>query len=60
MTRLFFIIYTLAAPVLSGSFIVAALTMNWFDLRSIIIAAAAGAIVALPVAWGVARKIAEA
>ncbi|MCC0065222.1 MAG: hypothetical protein H6895_14235 [Defluviimonas sp.] len=57
MTRLFFIIYTLAGTTLAGSAIIAVLSMNMFDLRSILIAAAAGALVALPVAWIVARRI---
>jgi hypothetical protein len=52
--------YTLAFTVLAGSAIVAALTMNLFDLRSILIAAALGAIAALPVAWIVAKKVSDA
>jgi hypothetical protein len=60
MLRLFFVMYTLAFTVLAGSAIVAALTMNLFDLRSILIAAALGAIAALPVAWVIARKVSEA
>ncbi|MEZ5779128.1 MAG: CTP synthetase [Paracoccaceae bacterium] len=57
MLRLFLILYTLAATTLAGSAIIAALTMNLFDLRSIIVAAAAGAAVAVPVAWIVAKQI---
>ncbi len=60
MLRLFFVMYTLAFTVLAGSAIVAALTMNLFDLRSILIAAALGAIAALPVAWIVAKKVSDA
>lgn len=60
MGRLFFIIYTLAATVLAGSAVVAALTMNRFDVRSILVAAAIGAAVAVPVAWGIARKVLDA
>jgi hypothetical protein len=60
MVRLFFIMYTLAATTLAGSAIVAALTMNLVDLRSILIAATLGAIAALPVAWVVAKKISDA
>jgi len=60
MTRLFFIIYTLASTTLAGSAIVAALTMNLFDLKSIIVAAILGALVALPVSWFVAKSLTEA
>lgn len=59
MTRLFFIIYTLAGSTLAGSAVVAALTMNMFDLKSIVVAAVLGALVALPVSWLVARNLAD-
>ncbi len=59
MIRLFFVIYTLAFTVLAGSAIVAALTMNLVDLRSILVAAALGAVAALPVAWIVTKKVSE-
>lgn len=59
MMRLFLILYTLAATTLAGSFIVAVLTMNRFDGRSIIGAAVLGAVVALPVAWGVAKRLSQ-
>ncbi|MEI2807924.1 hypothetical protein [Albidovulum sp.] len=57
MFRLFLILYTLAATVLAGSAIIAALTMNLVDLQSIIAAAAAGAAVAVPVAWMIAKRL---
>lgn len=60
MIRLFLIIYTLAATALAGSAVVAALTMNLVDLKSIIVAAAAGAAVAVPVAWTVAKRLSTA
>ncbi len=59
MIRLFSIIYTLAFTVLAGSAIVAVLAMNRVDLTSILLAVALGAIAALPVAWGVAKKMSE-
>lgn len=59
MTRLFLIIYTLAGSTLAGSAVVAALTMNLFDLKSIVVAAILGALVALPVSWLVARNLAD-
>ncbi|MBC7137589.1 MAG: hypothetical protein H5U17_02395 [Defluviimonas sp.] len=57
MVRLFLIIYTLAATVLAGSAVVAALTMGRVDAVSIIVAAVAGAVVALPVSWLVVRTL---
>ena len=60
MFRLFLIIYTLAGATLAGSGIVAALTMNLFDFKSIIVAAIAGFLVAVPVAWIVAKNLSAA
>lgn len=57
MFRLFLIIYTLAGATLAGSAIVAVLTMNLFDFKSIIVAAASGFLVAIPVAWIVAKNL---
>lgn len=57
MTRLFLIIYTLAASVLAGSAVVAALTMGLVAAKPIVLAAVAGALVALPAAWVVARQM---
>ncbi len=59
MYRLFGIIYALAGPTLAGILITAALTMNKFDTMSMIYAAAAGFIVAIPAAWIVAKQISE-
>ncbi len=60
MFRLFLIIYTLAATALAGSAIIATLTMNLVDLKSIIAAAVAGAAVAVPVAWTIAKRLSAA
>ena len=60
MFRLFLIIYTLAGATLAGSAVVAALTMNLFDLKSIIAAAVIGAAAGVPVAWIVAKKLSVA
>ena len=57
MLRLFFLMYALAATVLAGSAIVAVLTMQMQGARPIIVAAALGAIVAIPVAWTIARRL---
>ena len=60
MYRLFFIIYTLAATVLAGSGVIAALTMGRVDLDSILIGAGLGAALAMPVAWVVAKQVIDA
>ncbi|MFP1643947.1 hypothetical protein [Pontitalea aquivivens] len=57
MFRLFSLIYALSGPTLAGVLIVAALTMNMFDTRSIIAAAVAGFVLGIPAAWLVARQI---
>ena len=59
MLRLASMIYTIASATIMGIFIVAALTAGYDTLRYIVIAAAAGAIVALPVSYYVARAIKE-
>ncbi|PPB81852.1 hypothetical protein LV82_01069 [Albidovulum inexpectatum] len=57
MLRLFFIIYTLAGVTLAGAGIIAVLTVGMVDMWSIIVAAAIGALLAVPVAWVVARRL---
>lgn len=59
MIRLAALIYIFVGVTLAGSLIVAALTMNMFDTRSIVIAAVVGFVAALPVAWVLARKLRE-
>jgi hypothetical protein len=58
MTRLFFILLPVAATALAGSAVVGALTAGYEDLAGILTAAALGAIVSVPVAWAVARRLA--
>ena len=58
MTRLMMIIFSMASTTMMGVFIVAALTMGHDTLQPILIAAAVGFVVALPVSWFVARQIA--
>lgn len=60
MGKLFPIVYLLAASVLAGSFVVAALTLDLFDAASVSLAALAGAVVALPVAWVLANRMSKA
>lgn len=58
MSKLFGYIYILAGTVLAGAAVTAALTIGRDGATDIAIAAAAGAILALPVAWLVANKLA--
>ncbi|MGI3165290.1 CTP synthetase [Pseudooceanicola sp. 200-1SW] len=57
MLRLASILYSLISTTLAGSFVVVALVTGQDTLRPILIAAAAGFLVALPVAYLVARRI---
>ena len=60
MTRLFGIIYALVGPTVAGVLIVVALTMNMYDMKTMIYAAVIGFVAALPGAWIVAAKINDA
>lgn len=54
---LFFATYLLAAPTAMGILIMALLTADMFSAQYIAIAAAAGAVIAVPIAWLVGRRI---
>lgn len=49
--------YLLTAPTLMGMIVIALLTADMFSAQYIIIAAVVGAVVALPVAWLISRKL---
>lgn len=55
--RLMLILYGVIGPALAGSFMVAVLAMGYDTLWPILISAAAGAVLALPLSWYVAREI---
>lgn len=55
--RLMMVLYSMIATALAGSAVVAVLTAGYGTLWPIVIAAAAGAVLAVPVAWVVARQI---
>ena len=55
--RLMLVLYSIIATALAGSGVVAVLTAGYATLWPIVIAAAAGALLALPVSWVVARQI---
>lgn len=57
MFRLSSMLYSIIGTTLSGSFIVGALVTGHDTLNPILLAAAVGAIIALPVSWLVARAI---
>lgn len=59
MTRLFLLMYSLIGPSLAGVGIIAVLTARLDTLQPILIAAAAGAVLGLPVAWIIARKLSD-
>lgn len=58
MTRLTMILYSMIGTTLAGSAIVVALVTGNDTLQPILMAAAAGAVVALPVSWWVAKQLA--
>jgi hypothetical protein len=52
-----FVIYLMAGTALAGGFVIAALTLGYDTRQPILIAAALGALAALPVAWVVGNKL---
>ncbi|MEZ5675061.1 hypothetical protein SAMN06265173_1284 [Thalassovita litoralis] len=59
MLRLASILYSLIGTTIAGTLVIAALTMGYDTLQPILVAAAAGFVVALPVAWLVAKGIVD-
>ena len=57
--RLFMLIFIVCASTLAGVLVIAVLTLGMVDARSILIGAGLGAVLALPVSWVVARKLAS-
>lgn len=57
MSRLMMVIFSMASTTLMGVAIVVALTTGYDTLRPILVAAAIGFVLALPVSWVIARKI---
>ncbi|GEM_PF-2414691 len=58
MLKLFLLIYILAGPTLAGILMTVGLAMR-LDNSTMLMMTAAGAIIALPVAWFVAKAILE-
>jgi ABC-type enterobactin transport system permease subunit len=57
MSRLFMLLFSIAFTTLAGIGIVVVLVLGRYDAASIIAAAVAGGIVALPATWLVARRM---
>lgn len=55
--RLMMVLYSMIATAMAGTGVIAVLTAGYGTLWPILLAAAVGAILALPVAWAVARQI---
>lgn len=55
--RLTMILYSMIATAMAGTGVIAVLTAGYDTLWPILIAAAVGAALAVPVAWAVARQI---
>lgn len=59
MMRLASILYSLISTTLAGSFIVVSLVAGYTTLNPILIAAALGFVLAVPVSWLIARQITD-
>ena len=59
MSRIFPLIYIVVAPTLAGSAMVAALIQPDYTAKMVIIAVVAGAALALPASWYVAKQISK-
>ncbi len=57
MIRLMMILYAIVGTTLAGIGVIVAVTMNLYDFQSIIVSAAIGAVVGLPVSWMLAKKL---
>jgi|AntAceMinimDraft_5_1070358.scaffolds.fasta_scaffold700058_1 hypothetical protein len=59
MLRLTSILYSIVASAFAGGAVTAALVMGYVDARAIIVAAVAGAIVALPASYLIAKQLSD-
>ena len=57
MTRLFLLMCSLICPSLAGVGVIAVLSAGMVTLQAILLAAVAGALLGLPVAWVVTRRL---
>ncbi|WP_299359119.1 hypothetical protein [uncultured Paracoccus sp.] len=57
MPRLFILLLSISVGTLAGMGVIVALVMGYYDWRAILLGAAIGAVLAIPVTWLVARRI---
>jgi len=57
MLRLMSLLYAIIGTTAAGIGVIVAVTMNLYDVQSIVVAAVIGALIGLPVSWLVARKL---
>lgn len=57
MLRLTMVMHSIVGTTLAGIGVIFAVTMNLYDVRSIVVAAALGAVLAIPVSWIIAKKL---
>jgi hypothetical protein len=55
--RLMMVLYSMIATAMAGSGVIAVLSAGYDTLWPILMAAAAGAVLALPVSWAIAKQI---
>jgi hypothetical protein len=58
MSKLGFLIYILTAPAVAGALMIIVLSMPGYKSNTLITAALAGFVAALPIAWAVTKKLA--
>jgi hypothetical protein len=55
--RLMMVLYSMISTAMAGTGVIAVLSMGYGTLWPIVLAAATGALLALPVSWAVAKQI---
>ena len=57
MSRLFMLLLSISVGTLAGIGVIVALVMGYYDWKAILVSAAIGAVIAVPVTWVVAKRI---
>lgn len=57
MFRLALVLFVVLGVTLAGIGVVVALSLGWYEVNAIIITAAIGALIAVPLSWVVARRL---
>lgn len=58
MVRLMMVLYAVIGTAMAGAGVIVVLTMGLASLQPILLAAATGAVLALPVSWTIAKTLA--